>query len=200
MPRFRDNRRVLVRCYSTLVPVVRERGSVPPAAEWLVDNFHVVENALGLVSSDLPRRFYRKLPKLASGRFEGYPRVLGLMDALASLTDSHFDVSALRQFVGAFQSVQPLTIGELWSVPTTFRVVLLERLRQLAESIAVPAAAEPSGRAPAAAAATDVAVRNIITSLRALTAFEVADFFESVSLVDAVLRAGSDFAAMDFPS
>ena len=41
-------------------------------------------------------------------------------------------------------------------------------------------------------------VRNVITSMRLMSAVDWAEFFESVSLVDAVLRADSDFAAMDF--
>ena len=48
--------------------------------------------------------------------------------------------------------------------------------------------------------ATNVTVRNIITSMRLISAVDWAEFFESVSLVDAVLRDGSDFAAMDFPT
>ena len=46
--------------------------------------------------------------------------------------------------------------------------------------------------------ATNVTVRNIITSMRLISDVDWAEFFESVSLVDDVLRAGSDFAAMDF--
>ncbi|MDB5108477.1 MAG: glycosyl transferase, partial [Candidatus Binatus sp.] len=46
--------------------------------------------------------------------------------------------------------------------------------------------------------ATNVTVRNVITSMRLMSAVDWAEFFESVSTVDAVLRAGSDFAAMDF--
>src|SRR5206468_6027718 len=41
-------------------------------------------------------------------------------------------------------------------------------------------------------------VRNIITSMRLLSAFDWKIFFESVSLVYDVLRAGSDFGEMDF--
>ena len=48
--------------------------------------------------------------------------------------------------------------------------------------------------------ASNVTVRNIITSMRTISAVDWADLFESVSLVDAVLRDGSDFAAMDFPT
>ncbi len=40
--------------------------------------------------------------------------------------------------------------------------------------------------------------RNIITSMRLLSAFDWKIFFESVSLVDEVLRAGSNFGEMDF--
>ena len=48
--------------------------------------------------------------------------------------------------------------------------------------------------------AMNVTVRNVITSMRMISAVDWAEFFESVSLVDAALRAGSDFAEMDFPT
>ena len=43
-----------------------------------------------------------------------------------------------------------------------------------------------------------VSVRNIITSMRLISAFDWQEFFESVSLVDEVLRNDTDFAEMDF--
>ena len=48
--------------------------------------------------------------------------------------------------------------------------------------------------------AMNVTVRNVITSMRVISAVDWAEFFETVSLVDAALRSGSDFAAMDFPT
>ncbi len=48
--------------------------------------------------------------------------------------------------------------------------------------------------------AMNVTVRNVITSMRLMSAVDWAEIFESVSLVDAALRAGSDFAEMDFPT
>ena len=47
-------------------------------------------------------------------------------------------------------------------------------------------------------AAMNVTVRNVITSMRTMAAFDWAEFFESVSLVDEALRADSAFGAMDF--
>src|SRR5262249_25916094 len=74
-----------------------------------------------------------------------------------------------------------------------------ENLRRLGESIAVPLVQGRPGRNDDLAEAA-VTVRNVITSLRALATFEGAAFFESLSAVDAALRRGSDFEAMDFPS
>ena len=48
--------------------------------------------------------------------------------------------------------------------------------------------------------AANVTVRNIVTSMRIISELDWAEFFESVSLVDEVLRAGSDFTGMDFPT
>src|SRR5207245_1398565 len=113
----------------------------PPArvlsapAEWLVDNFHIVDDQLRQIREDLPRRFYRELPKLAAGFLEGYPRVFGVAWAFVAHTDSRFEPEALRRFVRAYQHVQPLMIGELWAVPITLRILLVENLRRLAERI-----------------------------------------------------------------
>ncbi|MGT2494385.1 hypothetical protein ACU4GD_37745 [Cupriavidus basilensis] len=46
--------------------------------------------------------------------------------------------------------------------------------------------------------ASNVTVRNVITSMRLISDIDWAELFESVSLVDERLRAGSGYAAMDF--
>ena len=75
------------------------------------------------------------MPKLASGPFIGYPRVFGIAWAFVAHTDSHFEPETLRRFVRAYQTVQPLTIGELWAVAITLRIVLVENLRRAAHLI-----------------------------------------------------------------
>ncbi|MGZ9067583.1 MAG: cyclic beta 1-2 glucan synthetase, partial [Burkholderiales bacterium] len=41
----------------------------------------------------------------------------------------------LRRFINAYQKVEPLSIGELWAVPITLRLALVENLRRLATRI-----------------------------------------------------------------
>jgi cyclic beta-1,2-glucan synthetase len=265
-----DNGRVLLESYRATAQAIREERAITPASEWLVDNYHIVDEQLREIHDDLPSGYYRELPKLAEGHLRGYPRVYGLAWAFVAHTDSRFDPEMLRRFVRAYQRVQPLTIGELWAVAITLRVVLVENLRRLAERIVDERAARQEADAvvdrllglggssiePAATvlrrfengplttafavqlvqrlrdqdpvitpalhwlerqleaqsttsdeivrlehqqqAAMNVTVRNVITSMRLISAFDWAEFFESVSLVDAILWSDTGFAAPDF--
>lgn len=135
--RLDDNARVLLAAYRADAAELEKGGDVVPAAEWLLDNYHLVEEQIREIRDDLPPGYYRQLPKLAEGPFAGYPRVFGLAWAFVAHTDSHFDPETLRRFIAAYQRVQPLTIGELWAVAITLRIVLIENLRRLADQITV---------------------------------------------------------------
>jgi len=266
--RLRQNGRILLAAYRGIGTSIREERMITPAAEWLVDNFHVVEEQIREIRDDLPRNFYRQLPKLAEGPLHGFPRVYGVAWAFIAHTDSLFDPQTLGRFVQAYQRVQPLTIGELWALAITLRIVLVENIRRAAELIVSSGVARQQadsmadrllssdGRELATAtlrgfdrrslprefvvqliqrlrehdplvtpalawlderlaaqgtsadelvsaehlrqAAMNVTVRNVITSMRLISAYDWAEFFESVSAVDAVLRAGSNFGQMSF--
>jgi cyclic beta-1,2-glucan synthetase len=267
--RLNRNSEVLLAAYRASADELERGHNVVPAANWLLDNYHLVEAQIREMREDLPPGYYRQLPKLAAGPFAGYPRVFGLAWAFVAHTDSHFDSEVLRRFIAAYQRIQPLTIGELWAVPITLRIVLIENLRRLADQMTAGrearAAADSlanrlleSGQAqtaldldistrpsealselfaaqlakrlrdqdprtmPALAwleerlsvqgvsvegavqhaqqrqGASNVTVRNVITSLRLISDIDWAELFESVSLVDERMRAASDFGAMDF--
>ena len=130
--RLGDNAAVLLECHRAIAKAADEGGAITPAAEWLLDNYHLVERQIHAVRSDLPSGYYRQLPKLAGGPFAGYPRVFGLAWAFVAHSDSRFDPEMLRRYVRAYQEVQPLAIGELWALAITLRIVLIENLRRLA--------------------------------------------------------------------
>ena len=75
LPRLEDNGRKLVSTYRALVEAIRNGRAISPAAEWLVDNFHIVEEQLREIREDLPRSYYHELPKLAEGKLRDYPRI-----------------------------------------------------------------------------------------------------------------------------
>src|SRR5688572_613660 len=91
LPRLENNGRKLVGAYRTLVETIRNGRAISPAAEWLVDNFHIVEEQLREIREDLPRSYYHELPKLAEGELKGYPRIYALALALIAHTDCRLD-------------------------------------------------------------------------------------------------------------
>jgi len=270
LPRVRENARVLLAAYRNIAETVLAKREITPAAEWILDNFHVVDEQLRGIRDHLPRTYYRLLPKIAVGHLAGYPRVYGLAWAYVAHTDSRFEMETIQRFVRAYQRIQPLTIGELWAVAIHLRVALVENLRRLSQLIirsrlerarsddladrllglgdrpverpdeilgtlgdaplarafAVQFVQRLRGQDPSimpalawlekrlhaqgtsadelvaqehqAQAAANVTVRNIITSMRWMSSIDWPGFFESVSLVDDVLRTAPGFAAMDF--
>src|SRR5215213_8173128 len=136
LPRLDENGRVLEAAYRALVEAIRQGRAISPAAEWLVDNYHVVEEQLREIRHDLPTSYYHELPKLAGGELKGYPRIYAVALELITHTDSRLDTNTLRRFIAAYQTVAPLSIGELWAVAITLRLALVENLRRLAVAIA----------------------------------------------------------------
>ncbi|RUR29569.1 glycosyl transferase [Vreelandella andesensis] len=133
--RLNDNANVLLAAYRACAVTLEEGRDIVPAAAWLLDNYHLIEAQIREIRGDLPPGYYRQLPKLAEGPFAGYPRVFGIAWAFIAHTDSNIELTNLRSFINAYQRVQPLTIGELWAIAITLRIVLVENLRRLADQI-----------------------------------------------------------------
>ncbi len=132
LPRLEDNGRKLIASYRTLVASIKEGRAISPAAEWLVDNFHIVEEQLREIREDLPHSYYHELPKLSEGELRLYPRIYAVAVALIAHTDCRLDTETLRRYIGAYQTKSALTIGELWAIAIMLRLALVENLRRLA--------------------------------------------------------------------
>ena len=58
IPRVRENSLVLLEAYKAVAKAVREQHPITPAAEWLLDNFHVIEEQVSDIYADLPESYY----------------------------------------------------------------------------------------------------------------------------------------------
>ena len=103
-----------------------------PAAEWLVDNFHLIEQQIRLARRHLPHGFSRQLPQLLQGNLAGFPRVYEIAFELISHIDGRIDAAHLTSFITGYQEVVPLKLGELWAIPIMLRLALIENLRRVA--------------------------------------------------------------------
>lgn len=248
--------------HSVVNQSARSGQVVPAEAEWLMDNFYIVEEQLREIRHDLPGSYYRELPKTENGK----PRVYELARELIIHTDSSLDESMVERCVQHFQTVAPLTIGEVWAVPIMLRLVLVENLRRLCEQMLLTHDCRHSAQKMLDAWQTDqefqihsptsmhcfptiiqlfeqlpdrglshrpaikvlerqlasrgwnlselihqehqrqavnqVSIGNVITSMRLIAGLDWVKFFESVNLVEQVLRNDPThvYAQMDFAS
>ena len=134
-PRFNDNARVLRAAYSALAEDVHKGQFVTAAAEWLLDNFHLVTSDIVDIRQNLPRTYYRELPPLAVRQHAGDARIYAIAVELIRHSDSRLDLPQLTLFLNSFQRVAPLTIGELWAWPSMLKLALIENLRRLADEM-----------------------------------------------------------------
>ncbi len=120
--------RALRRVYTALAQDAQHEA-MPPAAEWLLDNFHMVSAAARDIQHDLPPPFFRRLPRIVSDEYAGAPRIYALALELIGSSAGRLDAQRLQRFISAFQSVTPLTMGELWAWPSALKLALLNQLR-----------------------------------------------------------------------
>ncbi len=134
--RLNENESILVQTYDLVTEAANRKRRNSPAAEWLLDNFYLVEEQIRMARRHLPPSYSQELPWLARGSAASYPRVYGIALELISHVDGHVDSGSLNSFLAAYQSITPLKLGELWAVPIMLRLALIENLRRVAARVA----------------------------------------------------------------
>ncbi|KQO73803.1 glucoamylase family protein [Rhizobium sp. Leaf262] len=128
--RHRENEKEILRVYRTTAVDAENGATITPAAEWLLDNHYVIEEAIQEVRRDFPRKFYHQLPTVKIGNSE-IPRVMALAWLYVAHTHSTISRESMTALVEGYQTSKTLQIGELWALPSILRFVLIENLRRI---------------------------------------------------------------------
>jgi cyclic beta-1,2-glucan synthetase len=137
LKRLSENEKILLEVHSILTDNVKQSNRIVPAAEWLLDNFYLIEEQIYTAKKHLPRGYSKGLPQLQKGASAGQPRVYDIAIEIISHSDGHINIKSLAGFVNAYQKVNALKIGELWAIPIMLRLALLENLRRLSIQISI---------------------------------------------------------------
>ena len=131
LSRLSDNESKLIEVCNILATSLSANQRITPAGEWLIDNFHLIEEQVATAKRHLPRGYSRELPRLANGPSAGLPRVYDIALETISHGDGLVDAHRLSRFVTAYQTVTALKLGELWAIPIMLRLALIENLRRV---------------------------------------------------------------------
>lgn len=184
-----------------------------PSAEWILDNYYVIEQALQQVKMGMPADYYRRLPKASLSGGKKMARSYILCKALAQFTQCRFDGGTIKDFAQSYQSILPLRIGEIWALPLMLRLCALEMLaislaniRQISFVSTYPqivfdfnSETSSDGESPLSLPDDNI-VANCIISLRMLATQDWKAFFDQVSLVEQTLSddPAGVYPLMDF--
>jgi cyclic beta-1,2-glucan synthetase len=199
--RFRQHlarqRRRLAALYARLDELLEGRRYASRGEEWLLDNRHIIEEALTGVAHDLPRGFVGSLPHVADE--DDVPRAA--VERLAAILVSHggqpVDPSWLERAIDQYQDARALSIGELWALPAFVILAEIESLLDVSDVLLdrVHAGSDEDG------ALVDRIAGGVV-SLRTLMGHDWRVSFERLSVVDRELGedpAGA-YREMDFES
>lgn len=191
----KDYEALLLEAYQYFQGATEERLSLSYAAEWMLDNYYLVQQAIREIRENLPSGFYHELPKLSQGAFSSYPRIYAVASEFLSLEQFQLDIERLESFIETFQSKSDLTMGELWALSSILRLVIIQalvvavtQLTGLQDRLEIMQQDRPffQMKGPTGLA-NDDSVANCIISLRTLATFDWKDFFEAISLVERTL-------------
>lgn len=132
---FFRNVRILRQIHQRYQTSVSLKLTLPPACEWLMENMYLINEQIQYVRRNFPRGYSKKLPALIAGPMRGYKRIYAIMLELLEKTDGRCNPETLKEFLWEYQTVQPLTMGELWAVPLVFRMAIIHKLRVLFEEV-----------------------------------------------------------------
>lgn len=135
VPRMNENYRYILSVYKALNEDMQKGIGTTPAAEWLLDNFYIIEEQVKGVRKDLTKEYYSRLPMLRSGQLKGYARIYTVALELVSHTDGRIDEKVLLNYINAYQSHNVLANRELWALAIMIKLALIENIRYICQTI-----------------------------------------------------------------
>src|SRR4051812_12286833 len=101
LKRLAENEHILLEVYSLLTENLKKNNRIAPAAEWLLDNFYLIEEHIYTGKKHLPKGYSKTLPRLLKGDSAGLPRVYDMAVEIISHSDGHVDLYSLTGFINA---------------------------------------------------------------------------------------------------
>lgn len=77
--------------------------TIPTSAEWLLDNMYVIEGVIEDVKVNLPKKYYKELPKIVNGPLAGFPRIYALATELIKNTVGGITREKITRFLESYQ-------------------------------------------------------------------------------------------------
>ena len=121
--------------YKDMIEKSTDDSKLPPAAEWILDNYYIVERHIKEIKMGLEANDFSKLPVLSEGVRSGFPRIYAIAEELVAHRDAQVEEEVLVRFIQSYQEVEYLRSLELWALPVMIKLVLIENIAYICRQI-----------------------------------------------------------------
>jgi len=135
LERLAENEKIISDACIVIGLTLESQMEITPSAEWLLDNFYLIEEQIRTAKKHLPKGYSRGLPRLQNGSSADLPRIYDIAQEIIAHCDARLDPDSLARFIAAYQSVALLQLGELWALPIMLRLALIENLRRISDRL-----------------------------------------------------------------
>ena len=172
---------------------------------WFLDNYHVLIDAATVCQDSLTTDLNKHLPNIGDTSLDGTPRVFILAYELINASELQIDEQVLRAALSDYQEHAPLTVTEIWALPTMLRLFLLSVCLSSLVRLLLGNSSKYGDILPIHIhldMEEETIISRSIHTLRLLGTIDWKVFFDSVSKLEAELTKdpAGIYAEMDFPT
>jgi cyclic beta-1,2-glucan synthetase len=134
-PSLDQDERALMAAHQIVQQVMEGQETLVPAAEWLMDNFYMIEEQVKDIQYCSHIRQFKRLPRIQAGEYRGVPRIYVAAQDLVQVCGERVDRDAIYEYLSAFQETLVLSGEELWVFPLMLKVALVRSIREAAQRV-----------------------------------------------------------------
>jgi cyclic beta-1,2-glucan synthetase len=181
--------------------------NLSPAAEWMLDNFIIVEQSIRHFRDNLPAKYEKQLPRYAEEPYTGFIRILVLSLFTLKTTCCMLDEDQIKATILQFLDQENLTTGELWALPSMLRYSLIAAIA-FAIQTSTELEIHTTLKTPVQPFFQNISltpeelIARAIPALRLISAMDWQIFFEECSPIEKIfsMDPAEAYSEMDFKS
>lgn len=108
---------------------------IPEAAQWILDNYYIIEKEIGKIEDAFSSKALSRLSVIKDGKYAGKPVIYALAQELAAHRLAQIDFESVTALLGAYTQKAYLKSDEIWLFFDMIKLILIKNTAYLCKKI-----------------------------------------------------------------
>jgi len=196
---------ILLKVFDLIENKIKGKSIVFPTAEWLFDNFYIIQEHIKFIRQNCDKKSIRELPFVSLEGDYILPRTYALGADIIKSTAGLIDERAVCIYIDEYQKTHSLSCREIWTIPLMMRIAIIKRISPIASRIThFYESDKPNSEKTDDQNLEEYksSIENLVISLKFLSGIKWEEIFEDLSIVDKILAEdpAKIYTEMEFES